>query len=198
MHLDAADARAQARGQHFHLVADMRDAAPERARDNGPRSFDGETAVHGQAHRLLLGATGGAAGGKLYGFPQLVQALPGSGGNGNDRGRRIWRAGQARAHLVLHEQRPFLVHQVAFRQRHHAGRHGQKLQHRQMLIGLRHDAVIGGDAQKRHVDAGGARDHLAHEALVARHVDHAHGASVGQLKLGKAELDGDAALLLLA
>ena len=65
------------------------------------------------------GATGGAAGGKLYGFPQLVQALPGSGGNGNDRGRRIWRAGQARAHLVLHEQRPFLVHQVAFRQRHH-------------------------------------------------------------------------------
>ena len=67
-----------------------------------------------------------------------------------------------------------------------------------MLLGLRHDAVIGGDAQKRHVDAGGARDHLAYEALVARHVDHAHGASIGQLKLGKAELDGDAALLLLA
>ena len=67
-----------------------------------------------------------------------------------------------------------------------------------MLLGLRHDAVVGGDAQKRHVDAGGARDHLAHEALVSWDVDHAHGASVRQLKLGEAELDGDASLLLLA
>ncbi len=65
-----------------------------------------------------------------------------------------------------------------------------------MFDGLRHDAVVGGDAQKRDVDAGGARDHLAYEALVAGNVNHAHAAPVGKLETGESELDRDAALLL--
>ena len=63
---------------------------------------------------------------------------------------------------------------------------------------LRHHAVVGGDHQQEQVDAGGAGDHGAHEALVAGHVDDAEAAAAGQLELGVAELDGDAALLLLA
>ena len=35
---------------------------------------------------------------------------------------------------------------------------------------LRHDAVVGRDHEKDHVDAGRTGDHLPHEALVARDV----------------------------
>ena len=64
-----------------------------------------------------------------------------------------------------------------------------------MLLGLRHHAVIGRDAQKRNVNAGRTSDHLPHEALVPRNVHHAHALAAGQLKLREAQLDGDAALL---
>ena len=37
---------------------------------------------------------------------------------------------------------------------------------------LRHDAVVGGDDEQEQVDAGRARDHHAHETLVAGDVDH--------------------------
>ena len=43
----------------------------------------------------------------------------------------------------------------------------------QVLAGLRHHAVVGGDHQQREVDAGDAGEHVAHEALVAGHVDEA-------------------------
>ena len=63
---------------------------------------------------------------------------------------------------------------------------------------LGHHAVVGGDDQQEEVDAGRAGDHGPDEALVARHVDHAQPGPGRQLQLGVAELDGDAALPLLA
>ena len=51
---------------------------------------------------------------------------------------------------------------------------------------------------RNEVDTGGAGHHGAHEALVAGHVDDADPPAAGQLELGIAELDRDAALALLA
>ena len=128
---------------------------------------------------------------------QLVQALARARRHRHDGRVGVRAARQAPAHLVGHERGPFRVNQVELREGHHAARDAQKLQHGQVLLGLRHDAVVGRYAQERQVDACGARDHLAHEALVARHVHHAERAAVRQLQLREPELDGDAAALLL-
>ncbi len=66
-----------------------------------------------------------------------------------------------------------------------------------MLAGLRHDAVIGGDHQQHEIDAGRAGQHVVHELLVARHVDEADDLPIGARPVGEAEIDGDAARLLL-
>ena len=62
-----------------------------------------------------------------------------------------------------------------------------------MLPRLRHDAVVAGDAEQGQVDAGGAGDHRADEALVARHVDDREAHAVAEVEQRVAELDRDAA-----
>jgi hypothetical protein len=66
-----------------------------------------------------------------------------------------------------------------------------------VLARLGHYAVVGRDHQQEDVDAARARDHVAHKALVSGDVDDAQLRARGQLQLGVAQLDGDAAFLLL-
>ncbi len=73
----------------------------------------------------------------------------------------------------------------------------EQVDDRQMLARLRHHAVVGGDDQQHEVDAGRAGQHVVDEALVARHVDEAEHAAVRRRQIGEAEIDGDAARLLL-
>ena len=49
----------------------------------------------------------------------------------------------------------------------------EQLADRDVLAGLRHHALVGGDHEQHQVDAGRAGHHGAHEPLVAGHVDHA-------------------------
>ena len=91
-----------------------------------------------------------------------------------------------------------LVDQVRLGQRDDAPAHAEQLDDRQVLDGLRHDAVVGGDDEEEQVDAGRAGDHGAHEALVTGDVDDAEPRARRQLELRVPELDGDAALALLA
>jgi len=58
-----------------------------------------------------------------------------------------------------------------------------------VLAGLRHHAVVGGDDHQVQVDAGGARDHRAHEALVPRNIDDRQRARRRQLQPRISELD---------
>ena len=60
------------------------------------------------------------------------------------------------------------------------------------------DAVVGGDDQQREIDAADAGQHVAHEALVAGHVDEAdRAAPSARRQVGEAEIDRDAARLFL-
>ena len=65
-----------------------------------------------------------------------------------------------------------------------------------MLAGLGHDPLVGGDDQHGDVDAARTGKHVLYELLVARHVDYAGRYASRQLKVGEAQLDGYAALLL--
>jgi hypothetical protein len=65
-----------------------------------------------------------------------------------------------------------------------------------MFAGLGHDGVVGGDDEEDEIDAGGAGDHVADKALVARDVDDAE-AATADFGEGEAEVDGHAARLFL-
>jgi hypothetical protein len=65
-----------------------------------------------------------------------------------------------------------------------------------VFAGLGHDPFVGGDHHADDVDARGAGDHVLDELLVAGYVDDAQVAAAGKVQRGKAQFDGDAALLL--
>jgi hypothetical protein len=65
-----------------------------------------------------------------------------------------------------------------------------------VLARLRHHALVGGDDQRHGVNAVRAREHVLDEALVPRHV-HEPDAHVAQVEFGEAEVNRDAAPLLL-
>src|SRR5207244_1970717 len=65
-----------------------------------------------------------------------------------------------------------------------------------VLAGLRLDRLAGADHEQGQVDAGGPGEHVLDEALVPGHVNDAQ--AVGRkVEDGEADVDGDAALLLL-
>ena len=66
-----------------------------------------------------------------------------------------------------------------------------------MLVRLRARALGGVDDEQEEVDPGRAGDHVAHEALVAGHVDQREPPAVRKVERGVAEVDRDAAVTLL-
>ena len=59
-----------------------------------------------------------------------------------------------------------------------AAPHAEQVQDVEVLLGLRHHAVVGGDGEQHEVDAVRAGEHVADEALVAGHVDDADARAV--------------------
>ena len=87
--------------------------------------------------------------------------------------------------------------EIGLGQRDDAARDAEQVDDRQMLARLRHHAVVGGDDQQHEVDAGRAGQHVVHEPLVPGHVDEAEHRAVRRRQVGEAEIDRDAARLLL-
>ena len=117
--------------------------------------------------------------------------------HGDDRRAGIGRSFQKAGNLAGNELEPVFIDQVRLRERHDARADAERLQHREMLDGLGHYAVVGRDDEQRHVDARRTRNHLPHELLVTGHIHDSHRAPVRQLDAREPELNRDAALLLL-
>ena len=79
----------------------------------------------------------------------------------------------------------------------HAALHPEQPGDLDMLEGLRHHPLVGGNHQQHRIDTGGAGDHGADEALMPRHVDQVHPPRPAQRRMREAEGDRDAAPLLL-
>ena len=88
---------------------------------------------------------------------------------------------------------PIGCDEIDFGHRDEPATDAEQIDDGKMLAGLRHDAVVGGDDQKRKVDAAGAGQHIVHELLVARHIDKAEHLAVRRRQISKAEIDGNAA-----
>ena len=65
----------------------------------------------------------------------------------------------------------------------------------QVLFGLRHDAVVGGDGKKDQVDAVGAGEHIFDEPLMPGNIDDAGLRAVRQVEMREPQIDGDTAFL---
>ena len=82
--------------------------------------------------------------------------------------------------------------QIAHRERDDHVRHTQKLQHANVLAGLRHHALNGRNHQQRNIHAGGALHHRAQIVRMPGHVDQADKLAARQRQLAKTELRGHA------
>ena len=127
---------------------------------------------------------------------QLIDAVACAGG---DEDRRLLREsvntervgdGARAVHSLRHGEA------IALRHDDQAAINPEQGEDLEMLSRLRHDTLVGGDDEKRDVDAGGARDHRPHQALMPRHVDEADCLIVRAGHVREAEVDRDAARLL--
>ena len=125
---------------------------------------------------------------------ELGDALAGDRGNGDLRRILQRRAEGQDIDLFFDFGDARRRHQIGFGD--HEDRHldAEQMDDVQMLFGLRHDAVVGGDGEEHEIDAVGAGEHVLDKALVAGHVDDARRSAVGQIEMGETEIDGDAAL----
>jgi hypothetical protein len=132
---------------------------------------------------------------------QGLDALARDGRDREHRRARERRRRQQRLDLGAHLGQPRRalrgVDAVDLGDRHRGAAHAEQRHHREVLARLRHHAIVGRHHQQRMLDAGGAGQHGVQQALVARHVDEAQRHALGRVQVGIAELDRDAAALLL-
>ncbi len=197
-HLAGGRRSGEATGQERDLVTDADAARPQRPRHDGAEPLHREDAIDGEAQEARgISARRVGQGAADRGL-ERVQALAGPRGARHD-GRVLEERARERTRNVGDRALSPLVrgHEVRLGQRDDAATRAEQLTDVEVLARLRHHALIAGDHQHDEVDADGARDHRAHEPLVPGHVHDADHATVAEVEVGEAELDGDAAGLLL-
>ena len=194
--LHSANPHRNSLGLHEESVA-HRDPAGE----GGPghdysRSADAERAVDGEAEVASATACIEGGGALLEVFPEGLDAFP---GERTDRQyRRLGERGRSEeiAHRGRHRRRAIGAHSIDLGEGYRAAFETQELQDVQMLAGLGHHTVVGGDHQQPEVDGGDAGEHVADEPLVPRHVDEAERASGSEVPVGESEIYAETARLL--
>ena len=159
VHLDAAHAHVAAGRLHAQLVALADRARPERAGDDGADAAQREDAVDVEPRRPR--GRSRVDGGRGECGAQLVE--PGAGLRAH---RDDLRAGDELSRLLERELERLRVDRVRLRHRDDAAVDAEQAQDREVLVRLRPRALARVDHEQEEVDAGRARDHVAHEALV--------------------------------
>ena len=133
----------------------------------------------------------------VKGVEEALETLAGDIRERANRGVGQESAGQQPPQVLDDRLAALRLDQVDFRQRHHSMAQAHQRQNVQVLVRLRHDAVVGGHDKYDHVQAMGARHHVADEIHMSGHVHNAHDPLVGQPAGGEAQVNGQAALFLL-
>ncbi|EAU66728.1 conserved hypothetical protein [Stigmatella aurantiaca DW4/3-1] len=201
MHLEAPHAigARPARQQRSALLLPQR-PRQQRARHHRAKTLEGEDPVHRQERGALHRTRGQLPGRPGEAGPQLRQPLARPGGARHHGGSLQERPHGERHQIRLHQREPPLTkvrQQVRLGEGNDTGPHAQQAADVQVLARLGHDALVRGHHQHRQVHAPGARGHRLDEALVAGHIHHPRDGAALQRQVGKAQLQGDAAALLL-
>ena len=126
---------------------------------------------------------------------QVLDAVAGHGRDRDDLGTREAGVGEQLTDVGDDLCLLRLGGEVDLGQRDDAARDTEQVDDGEMLAGLRHHAVVGGDHEQNEIDAGGAGQHVVDEFLVTGHVDEAQHRAVRCRQIGEAEVDGNAARL---
>src|SRR5213078_194297 len=129
--------------------------------------------------------------------PELVQPLPGERRRGDRRLPRDPAPLQPLAHLGPYEVEPLGLHQVPFGDDGNAAAHPEQLDDGEVLLGLRHEPLVGRHHEQGDVDAGRTCQHVADEPLVSRDVYDAGLDVVAEGEWREAQVDRDPPALLL-
>ncbi len=185
--------------QDAHRCISGNGTAPHGSRHDGPRSPHREDPVDRQTKEIVRRTRRYRRGGRLDRGAKLLDsaAIHDRGVAYAGAGLLQRRAGHGRSYVVAHELEPLLVDQVALGQRYDAAADSEYAEYREVLARLRHHSFIGRHHQQCEIDPGSTRQHVAHERFVAGHVDHAQHAAVRHGERREAEVDRDAAPLLL-
>src|SRR5579863_8704354 len=200
--MQAANANAFPRGIHLDFIFGPDNAGNQGACDDGAESFHRKGAVNRQPEMPagILRRDG------LNRAQQLrfqgVYAYAGPGAQRNHGCAFEERAAHEFLDFEAHEAEGVGIDKIGFRQRNDAARDSEKAANVEMLPSLRFDAFVGRDDKKDEINATDTSKHVAHEALVARHVHEAEANTVirriqTQIEKRKTEVDGDTAALFL-
>ena len=176
--VDRADAHLVPTRRDGEPVPRMRLAGEHRAGDHQSRALEMKAAVDGKtksaldrSHRILLRRT-------LKKHPEFRNTGVGQRGDRKHVGIRECGGGRERLDRIDDFGDSLFVDPVNLGDRDDATPDVEKVEDRQMLLGLGHRAVVGRHDQQREIDAGDARQHVADEALVSRDVDKPDGRTV--------------------
>mgnify|MGYP001449094118 CR=1 FL=1 len=185
-------------GQELDLTSDFERTINQRAGDHGAKALDGEGSIDGQSPAPKVAFRRGSVEDGVDPKLQFLEALASSGRNAEHRRASEPGAVQRAGQLLFHEVDIFRFDEVALGDDDEAGRDFQQVEDRQVLARLGASTFVRCDDEKGQVDAARAREHVLDEPFVAGHIDDADFAPGRQREPGKAEVDGEAALLLLA
>ena len=129
-------------------------------------------------------------------FPQVSSPARRCAPTRHDRSALEKRPAHQLRDLFAHDRERFGRREVRLRDDYQTVSDSERAQDFHVLPRLRHDALVRRDQEHRQVDPARARDHLAHEALVAGDVDDADEHVGGERQRREPELDRDAALFL--
>ncbi len=166
----AADAGGFARRLDQDRLPAMQHAAAERAGDHGPDAVQGEDAIDRQAglaeiaRRRCFGQHTGEGG------LQFFDPSAGDDGSSDDRRVREWSSTKL-IPQAGNGGRLVAFRQIDFAERDHGARDAQVGQDLQVLLRLRHPAVVGRDNEQRQIDRTDAGDHVFHEIFVTGNID---------------------------
>ena len=184
-------------GKDRNLVADVDATGEHGAGDDRSHAVEREGAVDRHAEHVALVVRGPHCRGGDQARAQGVEPFPRARGHEQDVGALERGADQDGVDLPQHRHAPVRVQAVALADDDDAPPQSEQAEDPQVFAGLRHHPVVAGDDEEGEVDAGRSRDHRAHELLVPRHVDEADRSAAFVRHVGEAEVDGDAARLLL-
>ena len=128
---------------------------------------------------------------------QRRQPCPRLGRDGQDRRAVEEGPAEEAPDVLLDQLQPLGLGEIRLGQHDEPARDAEQLADREMLPRLRHHALVGRDDQHDEVDPADARQHVLHEPLVPGDVDDAERQALAEVEVGEADVDGDAALLLL-
>ena len=169
--LQPAHPDAPTRGEDLHLVARGEGAARDRARDHGAEAAQGEDAVDGQPQHAGVVARGRLASQGQERGAELGEPLARPGRHAQHGPPLEERALHELARFHLRQAHELGVGGVALGEDDEPAGDAEEAADVEVLAGLGHDRLVGRHHQHHRVDAVGPRQHVAHEALVAGHVD---------------------------